>query len=314
MFGQMTAGLVDLHRFAGDPPGHVPDVRGRRAEALRTSSLCRPHHVDCGPRWHGRRPAAGGNAGRRGVPVRRGRSLRGSSGGSRPATSTRRPSRSTTRSRESAPPPLRAARSRSGLLGNAADVVPELARRGEQFDLVTDQTAAHDPLTGYVPQGLSVDEAAVLRSSDPDEYLRRARTSIAAHVEGLLDYVRAGSHVFDYGNNLRGEALEAGVADAFAYPGFVPAYIRPLFCRGNRAVSLGGPVRRPGRHQRDRPGHCASSSRTTSCCSGGSSWRRNESRSRDFRPASAGSVSATGRAPGSRSTSWSGAVRSRRRS
>ncbi len=119
-----------------------------------------------------------------------------------------------------------------GLLGNAADVVPELARRGEHFDLVTDQTAAHDPLTGYVPQGLSVDEASLLRTSDPEEYLRRARASIAAHVEGLLEYVRAGSYVFDYGNNLRGEALEAGVTKAFSYPGFVPAYIRPLFCRG----------------------------------------------------------------------------------
>ena len=119
-----------------------------------------------------------------------------------------------------------------GLLGNAAELVPELARRGEAFDLVTDQTAAHDPLTGYVPAGLDVEAAAALRASDPGEYLRRARESIARHVEGMLDYVRAGSYVFDYGNNLRGEALEAGVEDAFAYPGFVPAYIRPLFCRG----------------------------------------------------------------------------------
>jgi urocanate hydratase len=119
-----------------------------------------------------------------------------------------------------------------GLLGNAAEVVPELARRGEAFDFVTDQTAAHDPLTGYVPAGLDVEAAAALRESDPDEYLRRARESIARHVEGMLEYVRLGSHVFDYGNNLRGEALEAGVEDAFAYPGFVPAYIRPLFCRG----------------------------------------------------------------------------------
>ncbi len=119
-----------------------------------------------------------------------------------------------------------------GLLGNAAEVVPELARRGEPFDLVTDQTAAHDPLNGYVPAGLSVEDAAALREADPDEYLRRARASIARHVEGLLEYVRAGSYVFDYGNNLRGEALEAGVEDAFTYPGFVPAYIRPLFCRG----------------------------------------------------------------------------------
>src|SRR5256714_4497976 len=119
-----------------------------------------------------------------------------------------------------------------GLLGNAAEVVPELVRRREQFDLVTDQTAAHDPLNGYVPAGLDVEAAAALRSSDPGEYLRRARVSISRHVEALLEYVRRGSYVFDYGNNLRGEAYEAGVEEAFAYPGFVPAYIRPLFCRG----------------------------------------------------------------------------------
>jgi urocanate hydratase len=119
-----------------------------------------------------------------------------------------------------------------GLLGNAAEVVPELARRGEQFDLVTDQTAAHDPLNGYIPQGLDVEAAADLRARAPDEYLSRARDSIATHVRGLLEFVRAGSYVFDYGNNLRGEAREGGVEDAFSYPGFVPAYIRPLFCRG----------------------------------------------------------------------------------
>jgi urocanate hydratase len=119
-----------------------------------------------------------------------------------------------------------------GLLGNAAEIVPELARHGEHFDLITDQTAAHDPLNGYIPVGLTVDEAAELRERDPDAYLRRAGESIAGHVEGLLEYVRAGRYVFDYGNNLRGEALEAGVREAFAYPGFVPAYIRPLFCRG----------------------------------------------------------------------------------
>jgi urocanate hydratase len=119
-----------------------------------------------------------------------------------------------------------------GLLGNAAEVVPELARRGEHFDLVTDQTAAHDPLNGYVPIGMDVATAVELRETDPVTYLERARDSIAAHVRGLLEYVRAGSYVFDYGNNLRGEALEAGVEDAFTYPGFVPAYIRPLFCRG----------------------------------------------------------------------------------
>src|SRR5947207_2402841 len=119
-----------------------------------------------------------------------------------------------------------------GLLGNAADVVPALAARGEHFDLVTDQTAAHDPLNGYVPRGYSVTEADTLRAADPDEYLRLARASIAAHVEAMLEYVRRGAYVFDYGNNLRGEAREGGVAEAFSYPGFVPAYIRPLFCRG----------------------------------------------------------------------------------
>src|SRR5436305_1918579 len=119
-----------------------------------------------------------------------------------------------------------------GLVGNAADVVPELVARGEEFDLITDQTAAHDPLNGYVPRGSSVDGATALRASDPDEYLRLARESIVRHVEALLEYVRRGAYVFDYGNNLRGEAREGGVEDAFAYPGFVPAYIRPLFCRG----------------------------------------------------------------------------------
>src|SRR5437667_288462 len=96
----------------------------------------------------------------------------------------------------------------------------------------TYQTAAHDPLEGYVPGGLSVEQASELRRRDPDEYLRLARESIARHVEGLLGFVRSGSYVFDYGNNLRGEAYEAGVEKAFTYPGFVPAYIRPLFCRG----------------------------------------------------------------------------------
>jgi urocanate hydratase len=119
-----------------------------------------------------------------------------------------------------------------GLLGNAAEIVPELAARGEHFDFVTDQTAAHDPLNGYVPAGLSVEEADRLRADEPEEYLRRASESIARHVEGMLEYVRIGSYVFDYGNNLRGEAQQAGVTEAFSYPGFVPAYIRPLFCRG----------------------------------------------------------------------------------
>src|SRR5689334_5466954 len=119
-----------------------------------------------------------------------------------------------------------------GLLGNAGDVFPELARRGVQFDLVTDQTSAHDMLNGYVPRGMTYADAVELRESDPDAYLRAARETAVAHVEAMVAFQEAGSHVFDYGNNLRTEAADAGYAEAFAFPGFVPAYIRPLFARG----------------------------------------------------------------------------------
>jgi urocanate hydratase len=119
-----------------------------------------------------------------------------------------------------------------GLRANAADVLPELAARGETFDFVTDQTAAHDPLTGYVPAEVPFEEAASLRERDPERYLALASESIVAHVRAMVEFVRMGCYVFDYGNNLRGEAHRAGLTDAFTYPGFVPAYIRPLFCRG----------------------------------------------------------------------------------
>jgi urocanate hydratase len=130
-----------------------------------------------------------------------------------------------------------------GLLGNAAEVVPELARRGVEVDVVTDQTSAHDPLNGYVPAGLTVEQADVLRRSDPDDYLRRAGESALAHVEAIRSLQGAGAEAFDYGNALRGLAAEHGDEDAFAYPGFVPAYIRPLFCEGRgpfRWVALSG--------------------------------------------------------------------------
>ena len=130
-----------------------------------------------------------------------------------------------------------------GLLGNAAEVMPELARRGVEVDVVTDQTSAHDPLNGYVPAGLTVEQADVLRGSDPDEYLRRVGESVLTHVDALRTLGRGGSEAFDYGNALRGLAAEHGDEDAFAYPGFVPAYIRPLFCEGKgpfRWVALSG--------------------------------------------------------------------------
>jgi urocanate hydratase len=119
-----------------------------------------------------------------------------------------------------------------GLEGNCADVLPELVRRGEIPDLVTDQTSAHDPLGGYVPGGITLGEATVLRKRDPETYVRRSMASMADHCRAILAMQRAGAVAFDYGNNLRGAAQEAGVADAFDYPGFVPAYIRPLFCEG----------------------------------------------------------------------------------
>ncbi len=129
---------------------------------------------------------------------------------------------------------LRARRPLSiGLLGNAADVYPELVRRGITPDLVTDQTSAHDTLNGYVPNGMTLAEALELRRRDPDEYVSRAVAAIVEQVQAMVALQGAGAHVFDYGNNIRGEAKAAGYADAFAFPGFVPAYIRPLFCRGN---------------------------------------------------------------------------------
>ncbi|HSM02129.1 MAG TPA: urocanate hydratase [Acidimicrobiia bacterium] len=130
-----------------------------------------------------------------------------------------------------------------GVEGNAAEVFPELLVRGVEFDIVTDQTAAHDPLGGYIPVGVEVHEAPKLRDKDPGWYVEQARESMAAHCEAMVGFMRAGSEVFDYGNNLRGEARLGGFEGAFAYPGFVPAYIRPLFAEGKgpfRWVALSG--------------------------------------------------------------------------
>ncbi|HEX3804696.1 MAG TPA: urocanate hydratase [Solirubrobacteraceae bacterium] len=130
-----------------------------------------------------------------------------------------------------------------GLLGNAAEVLPELVRRGVAVDVVTDQTSAHDPLNGYIPAGLTMEQAEALRTSDPDDYLKRVGESSLAHVAAIRALAAAGTEAFDYGNALRGLAAEHGDADAFSYPGFVPAYIRPLFCEGKgpfRWVALSG--------------------------------------------------------------------------
>jgi urocanate hydratase len=130
-----------------------------------------------------------------------------------------------------------------GVVANAAAALPALLDMGLAADVVTDQTSAHDPLNGYVPAGLSVAEAAELRQRDPAGYVERARESMARHCAAMVDYLHRGAEVFDYGNSLRDEARRGGFADAFAYPGFVPAYIRPLFCEGKgpfRWVALSG--------------------------------------------------------------------------
>ncbi|MBU1320617.1 MAG: urocanate hydratase [candidate division Zixibacteria bacterium] len=119
-----------------------------------------------------------------------------------------------------------------GLVGNCADILPKLVKMGVTPDIVTDQTSAHDELNGYVPHTLTLEEAMKLRKSDPDEYIKRAYESMVIHTQAMLDLKKAGSIVFDYGNNLRGQAEKAGLKNAFDFPGFVPAYIRPLFCEG----------------------------------------------------------------------------------
>jgi urocanate hydratase len=130
-----------------------------------------------------------------------------------------------------------------GLLGNASEVLPELVRRGVKPDIVTDQTSAHDELNGYIPGGMSFEAALALRKSDPAAYIEKSYASMARHTEAMVAFLDAGSIVFDYGNNLRGQAKRGGCARAFDYPGFVPAYIRPLFCEGKgpfRWVALSG--------------------------------------------------------------------------
>jgi urocanate hydratase len=130
-----------------------------------------------------------------------------------------------------------------GVIGNCAEVLPELLRRGFKPDLVTDQTSAHDPLNGYVPAGLTLAQAASLRESDPKAYVTRSQASMGEHVKAMLAFKAQGAHVFDYGNNLRAGAQAAGVQNAYDFPGFVPAYIRPMFCRGEgpfRWVALSG--------------------------------------------------------------------------
>ncbi len=238
-------GKLDLHRHAGHPAGHVPDLRraGRAA-------LCAGGSVRSRASWWS--PAAWAAwAARSRFPSRSTAASCWPSTSTAAASSAASPRAIATCIAENLDEALalceqarREGRALSvGLVGNCGDVLPEIVRRGVQVDVVTDQTSAHDPLNGYIPQGLTLIEAAELRRRDPEEYVRRSTATMVVHVNAMLALQRAGAVAFDYGNNIRRFAFDAGCADAFLIPGFVPEYIRPLFCTGQgpfRWVALSG--------------------------------------------------------------------------
>ena len=187
-----------------------------------------------------------------------------------------------------------------GLVGNCADVIPELARRGVVPDLLTDQTSAHDPIGGYVPQGLTSRRPPNSAQPIPTSYRKRSLESMARHVEGMLALQKLGAVTFDYGNNIRTFAFEQGVKNAYDFPGFVPAYIRPLFCEGRgpfRWAALSGEA---VGHPSHRSSSCSKCFRTTKFSAAGSSWRKSACTFRDCRRASAGSATANARNSASR--------------
>jgi urocanate hydratase len=188
----------------------------------------------------------------------------------------------------------RAGEARSmGLLGNAADVLPALVARGVTPDVVTDQTSAHDALNGYVPNGLSLQAALALRERDPETYLAQSMRAMGEHVRAMLDLQHRGSIVFDYGNNIRAQAQQAGVGDAFDIPGFVPEYIRPLFCEG-KARSAGQALSGdPADIAGDRPRGARSVPARRGAWRGGFRWPPSAWRIRGCPRASAGSGTAS---------------------
>ena len=199
------------------------------------------------------------------------------------------------------------------LHGNAADVLPELLRRGLTPDVVTDQTSAHDALRGYVPNRMSLAQAEALRDRDPNTYVRESMRAMGEQVEAMLELKRRGAIVFDYGNNLRVQAVAAGVTDAFDIPGFVPEYIRPLFCEGKGPFRWApSPAIRPIFGQ--LTGWRWRCFETMPRCASGSGWPANASPSRGCRRGSSGWATATGRASVWPSTTWCAGARSRRRS
>lgn len=200
-----------------------------------------------------------------------------------------------------------------GLLGNAAEIVPEMFRRGIRPDMVTDQTSAHDPINGYLPKGWTMAEWREKRVSDPKAVEKAARASMREHVEAMVAFWNAGVPTLDYGNNIRQVAKDEGFENAFAFPGFVPAYIRPLFCRAS--AHSAGPRSPAIRRISTRPTpRCANSPPATPICTTGSTWRASALPFRVCRPASAGSVSATATGWALPLTRWWPRANSRRQS
>ena len=251
MYGQMTAGLLDLHRQPGHRAGHLRNLRRGRPQALRRQP---GRQTDC-LRRHGRngwRAATGRHHdGRAFSRHRRGSEAHSEAGRERLLRSHRdhgrRGAAVARRSEKEG-----AARS-VGLVGNAADVLPELLRRNVIPEIVTDQTSAHDPLNGYVPNGMSLDAALALRQQDSEKYVALSMAAMGKHVEAMLELKRRGAVVFDYGNNLRTNAKLAGVEDAFDIPGLCAGIHPAAVLRRQGAVPLGGALRRSGRHPQDRP-------------------------------------------------------------
>ena len=232
MYGQMTAGSWIYIGTQGILQGTY-ETFAELARQHFGGTLAGPGRAHRRARRDGRRAAARGDDERGRLPRDRGRPGPAPDGGSRSATSTGSPTIP-----DEALAWARAAAAAAGeavsiaLVGNAAEIEPAWAAAGERFDVVTDQTSAHDALAGYVPAEIALEDAVALRAGQPDEYVRRSMRSMADHVRAILAFRAAGAIAFDYGNNLRAQALEAGVADAFDYPGFVPAFIRPQFCEG----------------------------------------------------------------------------------
>ena len=194
-----------------------------------------------------------------------------------------------------------------GLLGNAADIFPQLLASSAPINIVTDQTSAHDPLT-YLPRGVAFEDMAALRAEDPEGFTIRARESMAAQVAAMVGFLDAGAEVFDYGNSIRGEAELAGLRPGVRLPRLRPRLHQAAVLRGQGPVPLGRAVRRPGRHRRHRPGHPRPVPARTRPWPGGSGWPGRRSTSRACPRGSAGSATASATWPACASTRWSPAA------